>query len=66
MKLPAASKVLRYDAARSRDRAALARLQASGIPFDAVSFAGALMAVFDAEARPAKEDQWETPWQDSP
>ena len=62
MKLPAASKVLRYDAARLRDRAALARLQDAGEPFTVPAFCAALAAEFDAEARPAKQDQWEAPW----
>jgi len=61
MKLPAQSRITAWDTARSRDRAAVARLQAAGIPFDAESFAGALVAVLDAEAG-LKDQQCESPW----
>ena len=61
MKLPAASKVLRWDAARSHDRAAVARLQAAGEPFTVPAFCAALVAVLDAEAGP-KDREWEAPW----
>jgi hypothetical protein len=61
VKLPAASKVLRWDTARLHDRAAVARLEASGEPFTVPAFCAALVAVLDAEAGP-KDREWEAPW----
>jgi hypothetical protein len=61
MKLPAQSRITAWDTARSRDRAAVARLQAAGEPFTVPAFCAALVAVLDAEAGP-KDQQWEAPW----
>ena len=49
MKLPATSKVIAWDAARARDKAALALLADRGEPFTALAFALALKAVMDRE-----------------
>jgi len=61
MKIPADSKVLRYDTARLRDRRAMARLEAAGEPFSVPAFCAALVAEFDAE-RPAEQEPWKSPW----